>query len=65
MSLLKFLKVSVASILLEVAEKSCDGDERRFQVVRYRVGESFQFGVFGFQFCNQFFALKIGQFSFR
>ena len=52
------LHVSLAGILFEVAEKTANGEERRFQVMRHGIGKAFEFGIFVFKFFDQFLAFS-------
>ena len=51
--------------LLHKAQETANGNQRRFQIVRDRVGKPLQFGVARFQLMNERLALGLGLFAFR
>ena len=51
--------IARGGVLLQLAQESCDGDQRAPEIVGNRVDEALQFGVLGLQIGNQPLALPL------
>ena len=58
-------EIAVECILIKQTQKTLDSDERRFEIVRCRVGKLFELCVLGFSLQDQAFTFRFNLLLFR